>query len=171
MLSYLLFITCTDFRQSWWSHRGILHRPGLNVSLWKELMILIVLAAKMTSLREVGAMSSLSSFWITQDAFLSSLPHPQGSYRKGQNARKSNRIERVVLSQPQIETSGLDERGFEYCVALLPSSLHQDCRHHACWFLRQPSVAQTSSHLQPAQWIPCWDLVHSYLVVLFGGYA
>ena len=86
-----------------------------KVISFQPTMVLKVLEAKLTFLPEVGAMSSLSSSWITQDAFLNSLPHPQGSHRKGQNTRKSDRTESCVKSAAGRDQRPWRELGWVLC--------------------------------------------------------
>lgn len=61
LFSYLLFVTCTDFRQSWQSHRGILHRPGLDVSFWKELRKGYFLSTN-DGFKSIGSKNDISSW-------------------------------------------------------------------------------------------------------------
>ena len=158
MLSYLLFVTCTDHRVL---NKADYHTGWYFIDLgsmfpsgkgWGEKGCFLSVNNDFKSVESKNGILSwgwgdglLSSSWITQDAFLNSFPHPQGSHREGQNARRGNTMERGVLSQLQVEISSRDVSwGFECCVVLLPFSLHQDCRHCPSWLLREPSVGRTS---------------------------
>lgn len=90
-----------------------------------------MLEAKMASFCEAGETRIFSN-----SQYISFFHRPHGALNEGQNTRADSTRERGVLSQPQGEIGGLGlGLGFEYCAALLPSSLHQDCRHCPSWLM------------------------------------
>lgn len=85
--------------------------------------------------------------FFNNSRYISCFHHPRETLSKGQNARAGN-TRRGMLSQPQGAISGLFlGLGFEYCSALLPTRLHQDCRHCPSWLIKESGAVQASPHL------------------------